>query len=163
MTDLTPTAESGNFLSTDLITLAREIAIGHWGLEEILKRNSISEEQWEQIKNNKVFNYYLEQQVSEWNSVTNTNERVKFKSAAILEFYLEEAHQRLHDPKESLAPKVELAKFVGRLAGMGVTGMGVNDTGGGSKLTVTINLGNDSKLTFEKDIPPKVIEHEDAA
>jgi hypothetical protein len=148
------------YLSTDLVSLAREIAMNHSPLHEILGRYNISEKQWNVIKSTPVFRDYLEQQTSEWNSVANTNERIKYKSAALLELWLEEANTRLHDDRQQLAPKVELAKFIGRLAGMGITGANINDAGGGSKLTVTINLGSDSKLTFEKEMAPKVLEHE---
>jgi hypothetical protein len=149
------------YLETELVSLAREIAMNQWPLQEILNRYGVSAERWQDIANTPLFRQYLDQQITEWNSVANTNERVKFKSAALLEFWLEEAHTKLHDDRQQLAPKVELAKFIGRLAGMGITGAEIN-AGGGNKVSVTINLGADTQLKFEKELPQKVIEHEPA-
>lgn len=70
-----------------------------------------------------------------------------------------EAYARAHDAKEPLSSKVEMMKFFGRVAGMGVSAIdGANSAG--EKFTVTINMGADRQLTIEKQLPAQVIEAE---
>jgi hypothetical protein len=142
-----------------LVQLTREIAMDISDLESILKRYEIPQERFEAIQQNPRFIHLMQEAVTAWHSALNTEQRVKFKSASMLEMWLEEAHTRLHDKSESLAAKTELAKFIGRLAGMGLTGAGFSGESG-EKFSITINLGADAKLQFEKKLPAKVIEHE---
>jgi hypothetical protein len=140
-----------------LVKLAREIAINHFPIETILKTYQISDETWEEIQKNPRFQALLKQEIEDWHGALNTHERVKLKTAAMIEEYLPEGNVRLHDHNETLNSKVELLKLLARIAGMGLTnaeGAG----GSGEKFSVTINLGADQKLTFEKQVTPKVIE-----
>jgi hypothetical protein len=142
-----------------LVKLAREIAIDHQELETILKTYQISNEQWLDIRANPHFRTLLEQQIMEWQTATNTHERTALKAAALVEEWLPEANSRLHDRTESLNGKVELGKLLARISGMRLTTAGVEGASG-EKFSITINLGNDSKLQFQKELPPKVIEGE---
>ena len=139
-----------------LIKLAREIAIDHYDIETILKRYHLDDETWSKIKNNPRFSQLLESEMTAWHSATNTQERTKLKAAALLEEWLEEGNARLYDRNEALNHKVELVKVLSKIAGMdrGNEGGG----GGGEQFSVTINLGEDAKLTFEKQTPSKVID-----
>jgi hypothetical protein len=62
----------------------------------------------------------------------------------------------MHDRAESLAAKTELAKLISRIAGVGLNDASVAGVGEGVK--ITINLGQDANLKFEKVVTPKVIE-----
>ncbi|MGZ5095546.1 MAG: hypothetical protein ACXWCH_30895 [Burkholderiales bacterium] len=88
----------------------------------------------------------------------NTPERVKVKAAAMLEEWLPELNNRLHDGDESLTAKIEGGKMLTKLAGMdGRADVAV----GGERFTFTINLGAAAApITIEKDVTPKVIDHE---
>jgi hypothetical protein len=142
-----------------LIKLAREIAIEHHDIETILKTYQIDLQTWEIIKEHPQFRRLLEAEILAWQSATNTQERTALKSAALIEEWLPEANAILHDRNQTLSGKVELGKLLARIAGMGLTGAGI-EGGGAEKFSITINLGNDAKLKFDKTLPPKVIDGE---
>lgn len=142
-----------------LVKLAREIAMDIHPLKTILKQYSISSEAWEDLQRNGKFRALLESECEAWNTATNTAERVKLKAAAMLEEWLPELNNRLHDRDETLPAKIEGAKMLTRVAGMGLPGQveGVAP----EKFTVTINLGPQvPPVTIERDVTPKVIEHD---
>lgn len=140
------------------VRLAREIAIDHFELETILKHYQIPTERWEIIKNNARFQSLLESQIADWQSATNTQERSKLKAAALLEEWFPTANMELHDRNASLSGRVELAKLLARIAGMGENRGG--EVLAGEKFSITINLGADAKLKFDKQVTPKVIDAE---
>jgi hypothetical protein len=75
----------------------------------------------------------------------------------LLEEFLPEATQRIHDSGETLTAKTELVKTLARIAGMGERA--ATEGGGGAGFTVTINLGADHKLQFGGEaLPQKVID-----
>lgn len=138
-----------------LVTLARELAIDHYPLETILEQHRITTETWLTIKSNPRFIRLLESEIVQWQGALNTEQRVKLKAASVVEEFLPEAHQRLHTSSEILSSKVELFKAVARIAGMGMTGVGVEGAGG-DRFSVTINLGADSQLKFEGKSPKTI-------
>jgi hypothetical protein len=144
-----------------LVTLAREIAFDLYSIEDILKRHRISAEQWQRIQQHAGFQAILASQIQAWHSALNTHERVKLKTAIIVEEWLEEANRRIHDQAENLTAKTEVVKVLGRFAEMGLTNAKV-EGGGGDKVSITINLDADSKLMFEKQREAPVIEYDDA-
>jgi len=137
------------FTEVTLVKLAREIAMNVSPLENVLENNGIDQDTWSIIRNHSRFKQLLETETSNWSSAINTQERVKLKAAAMIEEWLPEAYTRLHDPGETLNSKTELGKLVRDLAGFSKNGVGVE--GGGEKFSVTINLGADSQLKFEKE------------
>lgn len=139
------------------VKLAREVAIDHFDLETILQHHQLTTEDWERVKENPHFQRLLRSEIEAWNGATNTHERTKLKAAALVEEWLPEANTRLHDSGETLPAKVELGKLLTRIAGMGLTGVGVEGAPS-EKFSITINLGADAKLQFEKQLPPKVID-----
>lgn len=140
-----------------LVTLSREIAMNVFKLEDILERHNVDEKTWDFIQSHPRFTQLLQNAVVEWESALNTEERVKVKSATMIELWLTHASALLHSQDEDTGKKTELAKFIARLANMGVPNTQVN--GGGERLSVIINLGSD-QLKIEKDITPRVIEHD---
>jgi hypothetical protein len=142
----------------DVVKLAREIAMDIQPIETILKQYSISPQRWEELQRNGKFVRLLESQVEEWNSALNTHERVRAKSAAMLEEWLPELNNRLHDRDIALPAKIEAGKMLTKMAGIGEREMGAG--GGGERFTVTINLGEDHKLKFEAALPSRVIDHD---
>lgn len=140
-----------------MVRIAREVAIDHFDIETILKRYSLTVNQWDQLRAHPRFTSLLESQISEWQSAENTPERVKLKAAALMELWLEEANTILHDKLQPLNGRVELGKLIARIAGIGLNGAHI-EGGTAEKFSVTINLGNDAQLKFEKPVAPKVIE-----
>jgi len=142
-----------------LIKLAREIAMDIHPLEDILRDNGIDSYKWENIQANTRFRMLLETETSAWGSALNTQERLRLKSAAALEEWLPELFARMNDKDENLNSKVEAGKLVSRWAGVG--GTGAQTTEGSERFSVTINLGADNQIKIEKEVPYKVIDHEE--
>jgi hypothetical protein len=142
--------------------LAREIALDHYELPDILKRHNISHERWSKISNDKYFTSILSSEISHWNTTANTTERSKLKAAALIEDWLPEAHTQLHNQRENLSSKVALATLVTKIAGMGLEKATLNDNSS-DKFVVNINLGPDKTLNLQKEItitPHLAIEQE---
>jgi hypothetical protein len=151
----------GPYLANDttLVKLAREIAWQIQPLEKILESSKLTVSEWEIIKEHPRFQRYLEAEMVSWNSAANTHERVKVKAAALVEEWLPELYSRMNDQSESLNAKIEAGKLATRIAGMGLDR--ANLTGEtGEKFSVTINLGADQHIKFEKDITPRIIDVE---
>lgn len=143
-----------------LVKLAREIAMDINPIQTILKQYSIDPETWAKLQSNARFQSVLASEVEVWQSALNTHERVKAKAAAMIEEWLPELNNRLHDQEEALPAKIEAGKMLTKIAGMDNTRGDVAGAGGGERFTVTINLGADTKpITIEKETQ-KVIEHE---
>lgn len=139
------------------LKLAREIAMDLRPLPDVLTAHGVSQAEWEDISKHPPFQKLLQSEVEAWESAGNTAERVKLKSLAFVEEALPEFFARAHDRSELLSAKVEVLKTVSKFAGVGTA---VDNTNLGDKLTVTINLGSDQMLKIEKDVTPKVIDHE---
>lgn len=142
-----------------LVKLAREIAMDIHPIETILKQYSITSERWEELQRLPRFIALLESEVGAWNTALNTHERVKLKSAAMMEEWLPELNNRLHDRHEALPAKIEAGKLLTKMAGIGERGPA--EGGGGERFTVTINLGAGSTpITIARDVTPPTIEHD---
>lgn len=150
----------GNVTELKLLQIAREIAMDIRPIDEILKLHDVDQMQWEALQTNPRFRAYIESEAAAWHGTLNTHERVKLKAAAMLEEWLPELNTRMHDRAESLNAKIEAGKLARDLAGFAKGGVGVE--GAGEKFSVTINLGQDAKLTFEKQLPPVIIDAEEA-
>ncbi len=138
-----------------LLKLSREIARDIHPIDDILERFGIDANLWSNIRTMPRFISFLQHEIETWNSAPNTSERVKIKSLSFVEELLPEMYERAHDPRETLSSKVELLKTVGRFGGVGVL---ASEGGMGEKLSVTINLGADKELKFEKDVTPPVVD-----
>lgn len=143
---------------TKVLRLAREIAIDLHDIETILKNNEITLKEWERLQKDPRFLKLLESEILAWNAAGNTHERTKLKASALVEEWLVEANRLLYG-SDTLTAKTELAKLVTRIAGMGLERANVEGVSA-EKFSVTINLGANNKLSFEKDatVTSKVIE-----
>ena len=139
-----------------LVQLAREIAIDHLSTENILKLYNISQEEWGRITANPRFTQVLEQEILSWQSATNTSERTKLKAGAIIENWLPESNMRLHDQQETLPAKVELAKMIARIAGLGMDRAITGESAEKFSLVINIGDGNKRELVVSKT---NTIEH----
>lgn len=139
-----------------LLKLSREIARDIHDIETILQRYGVDAELWAHISKLPRFQSLLQSEMEAWNGAGNTSERVKVKSLSFVEELLPEMYARAHDPREPLSSKVELLKTIGKFGGVGLSSF---EGAIGEKLSVTINLGADSQLRFEKDVTPQTIEN----
>jgi DNA-binding transcriptional MerR regulator len=142
-----------------LVVLARELALDIAPLETILKNTGTTPEQLEAILKLPRFQQLLLDATQQWGSALNTAERIKVKALAQLEDWLPELHERLHDPKETLAAKIEGGKLLRSLAGIAERGAGTGEAMG-ERFQLTINIGESSK---QLEVTHKVIEGEVAS
>lgn len=127
-----------------MLKVARELAIGIYEIEEILKNNEISLREFEAWRTNPRFLSYLQTEREAWNSAVNAPERIKLKSAVVLEEFIVEAHGALHDRKTPLNQRVELGKLLTKMAGIGETKLVGGAGGSGFQLTINIGPGKES-------------------
>jgi|SRR6185436_2889493 len=139
-----------------LIQLAREIAIDHLSIDDILRLYRLTPEEWYDIKENPRFAQVLEQEILAWQTATNTTERTKLKAGAIIENWLPESNMRLHDQQETLPAKVELAKMIARIAGLGMDRVVSGESAEKFSLVINIGDGNKRELIVSKT---NTIEH----
>ncbi len=143
-----------------LVKLAREIAMDIQPLAAILKQHSISEEKWVELQTNSKFNALLSSEVETWQTALNTHERVKIKSASMLEEWLPTLNTRMSSADEALPAVIEAGKMLARIAGLGMPG----DVQGtvGERFVINISMGPQVEpMSFAKDVTSQVtIEHE---
>lgn len=142
----------------DMVKLAREIAMDIHPIENILKQYSITTEAWCELQRNTKFTSLLSTEVETWQTSLNTHERVKMKSAAMLEEWLPELYRRMCNDNEAMPAVIEAGKMLSRIAGLGLS----HDVAAaiGERFSITINMGPVVE-TFVKDVTPvKVIEAE---
>lgn len=144
-----------------MVRLARSIAQDIVELEKILEVNNVSQEAWAIIEKHPRFQKYLQEAILDWNAAENAPERVKIKAAAAIEEWLPEGFQQMHNQDAPLLHRNDLAKLMAKLGGMDNGRVGVDGGSGGERFHVTINLGADVKLNYDKTLPSKVIEHEE--
>ncbi len=128
--------------------LARFIAMDVYDLPDILKNEGIDPALMSDIVDLPMFQGLLKQAQEDWSSTENTADRIGLKSKVLVEEFLEEAHARLHDPKESLLHKVALLKEVAKMGGIGMSEAPQT----ADKVQVIINLPSQSTPVIV-DIP----------
>lgn len=154
---MTITQPTNTFVRDALyVRLAREIAADILPLDKILANHGLDTDEWNIIRSSPHFQQLLTSEIEAWNSAGNTHERVKLKSAAMIEEVLPEVYARVHDKAENLNHKAELLKWLKDLSGMGVRNASVAGTG--ERLSITINLGADQKLQINRELSPPSIE-----
>lgn len=134
----------------DLIALAREIAMDINPLETILKSHAISDKTWSKLQKNARFAQLVAQETEQWQTALNTQERVKVKSAAMLEQWLPTLFTRINSTDEALPGVVEAGKMLSRLAGLGGSGEVLANVG--ERFSITINMGP-KVVEFNKESP----------
>lgn len=131
-----------------MAALAREIAMDINELPIILRNNAISVEQFEIIKVSSFFRKLLESYTQAWTASGNTPERLKLEGAAMLEAFYPTLFKRMTSPTEPLNHVVQAAQFIAKTSGLGEA----KDNGTiGDRFSITINLGADTQIVFDKD------------
>jgi hypothetical protein len=141
-----------------LQALANDIGQGLIPLEDILMRHNVSLAFYKSIENNPRFHKMVISAAKEWAAAENANQRVERKSTLMFEAALPEFYARMHDPKETLTAKVEMMKLLGKTGKLGATE--AKQGAAGETFKLTINLGADRELHFEKELPVRVIDAE---
>lgn len=131
-----------------MAAIALEIAMDINELPIILKNNGVSPEQFIAIERSPFFIRILDSYTQAWKAAANTPERLKIKGAILLEQVYPTLFKRMTDKTEPLNHVVQTAQFIAKTSGLGEP----RDSGGGQgeRFSITINLGGDTKLTFDK-------------
>jgi hypothetical protein len=130
-----------------VIKLAREVAIDHYPLSQILDRYQISDEDWEALQEWPRFQELLSHERQQWHGSLNTNHRVRLKSATLIEEWMEEADNHLHDSSGSLGQKIELIKLLGKFALLDAPAP-MEAAASSGRVTININMGA-SQVDYE--------------
>lgn len=133
--------------------LARDVAQGLIPLQKILENARMTPAQFDKIVEHPFFKSRLEEEANRWSG--DVRARVQAKAATLIEESLDEVYMLVHDRAQPLNHKIDALKFAARLAAMEDGGKNVTDT---DKVTININIGEDRRITFEKDVTPMVIE-----
>jgi len=123
----------------NVIKLAREVAIDHYPISDILNRYNITNDEWDALQEWPRFIELVEVEKQNWNSALNTNARIKLKSATLIEEWMEEGHKLLHDTSESMNSKVELIKLLGKFSGLESPAQLQGEVAG--RVTINIKIG----------------------
>ncbi len=138
------------------LTLSREIAIGIRPLAQILETANVSQDHWQVIEQHPRFRQLLQAQMDEWHAVGATHERVKLKSAAIVEQVLPDLYRSIVNEDEGLGHRNEVLKTVARLAGMGLDKAAVSGDGAGEKFSLVINIGDGVDHRISAKVAPVI-------
>lgn len=139
-------------------SLANEIARGLEPLDDILRKHRVSPAYFQSLEKNPRFHAMVILAAKEWSAADNVTKRTELKAALMFEEALPEFFARMHDTKESLAAKVEFMKLLGKTAKLGTQEQTRQQ---GETLRLVINLGSDQQLEISKELPSKVINHDD--
>lgn len=149
-------AKQPKFSDTELIGIAREIAFDIHDAATIFQMYDITPADWQKIQKNHTFRKYVETYTAEWNACTNTEQRVRMKTAAIIEGWLPEMNRKVWATGETLPAKTELMKFAARLAGQGFSQQ--QTEGAAERVIININTGKGKPIRIEEHVTPKVID-----
>ena len=134
-----------------LSSLAREIAIGLRDLDDILAAHKISPADYESLKNNDFFTKVIDTARIEWNSAINTANRVQLEAAFTSEQLLAPIYARAVSGAEPLNHVVDFLKWLAEVGGL------KKDPAkgqAGERFQITINLGADTKITYDGSKAP---------
>lgn len=148
------------FQEEDLLRLARAIVMEIHPLDKILAEHNLTADQLSLLQKNAYFARVLEDFRLDWGGPLSTPKRIAMKSLAALEDGLPKLAARMTDKSESLDAQVKVAKQLGEWGGLGAD---KSLQGSGEKFSITINLGADEKLRFEKNVAPTPPKSEGAA
>lgn len=137
--------------ANDLVKLARELVMNIRDETDILADFKLDKAQLNALFTNEFFANAVQALTIEWNGAKNTPERLKIISAAFLEQSLPALGAKLLKADESLHAQVAAAEFFAKNAGIRDADKHVTS---GEKFTISINLGADTQLRYEKDVTP---------
>jgi hypothetical protein len=140
--------------AVDFATLAREIAMDIFPVEQVVALHQLEDDEWRRIQQHPRFISMLSSMQAEWSSASNTRERVRIKAQTGLESMLEIYIRDINDPNIPLAQRVEAGKFLARL---GELDQARNPGLEGGGVTINIVTSKDhNPITIEAKPTPKL-------
>lgn len=146
--NVTTTPPPTDDLDALMRSVARDLAMGIYELADILKNRNIEMQNFMRWSGHTRFIEYLRSEKEAWTSATNTPERTKLKAAIVIEEFMAQAHAELHDRKTPLNQRVELAKLLAKITGLGEPkNVGVGASGPAFQLQINIGPGVSESIT----------------
>lgn len=138
-----------------VVALARDLAIGMYDQDVILKRHQLSAEQYATLEAVPYFQAVVKQMAEEWNSPKNSQQRLAIQTAVGLEEVLPDVIARAKVKNEPLQGVAQLVKVLADICG--ASGNTRQQAPAGEKFKITINLGADTEI-YNKSKPVVVVE-----
>ena len=136
--------------TNEILIIARELATDRFTFVEIQKKYNLSDAQAKLLKDNKLFQDTFKISCTEWQSIKNTEQRVKLQALWGLEDLLPSAVARATDKNEALSSVASIMKNLTDLGGMG--GDKNKNVSNTERVQITINLGTEQiKIDKAKD------------
>ena len=140
-----------------IVRLARELAMGFRDVGDILERHDVSREEFERLRGHPFFVSVLTSELTSWEAAGNAPERIKLKSAHLIEEWLPELYAAMCDTKEALSSRVKAGELAAKLAGLGAYDARLEGAAA-DRVQITINMGA-TKLQVERGVLPKIIDN----
>lgn len=137
------TTEADVVFAVDLASLAREIAMDIFPVEDVLAVHKLTDTEWQRICENPQFQQMLASMQREWASAANTRDRVRAKAATGLESMLETYIREIADESIPLTQRVEAGKFLARLGELDGAMDKLGSRGAGGSVTINITTSAD--------------------
>jgi len=128
-------------LDTQMRKVARALALDIYPLPDILRDLNVDPYAFQLWSTKPRFLEYLKTERDAWTSAANTPERVKLKAGIIMEEYMVQAHTELRNATTPLNQRVELAKLIAKMSGIGEQKSAVGGSGSGFQLNINIGPG----------------------
>jgi hypothetical protein len=138
----------------DFATLAREVAMDIFPLDDILKVHQLSGDDWDELCANPRFKAMLDQMMREWHSAASTPERSRVKAATGVESHIETLIADIGDRGIPLTQRVEAMKFLARVGELdgGKQALGA----GGAPFSININIGAQQPIIAT--VAPRIVD-----
>ena len=134
-----------------LIQLANDLAKRYKDTELVLRDYGINEHEYYELEQNEFFKKALANAVLEWNRPMNSEQRCRMDAMALTEKVLPEIAKGALDEKQPLNARTDAARLLAKVAGVGEKERAESDS---DRVVITINLGADEKLKFDKQVKP---------
>jgi hypothetical protein len=155
---VTPEPLPESFDTPAAAVLARDLAVGMYDEDLILKKAGLTPGQYETLKRNEWFGRLVEQMALDWNAPRNVQQRLAIQSAVGLETVLPDVIARAKVKNEPLAGVAQLVKVLMDMAG--ANSQNRQQAPAQEKFSITINLGADQEV-YEKTKPVIQIDEAD--
>ncbi|MDE2101924.1 MAG: hypothetical protein KGL39_32055 [Patescibacteria group bacterium] len=128
--------------------LAREIVTNIRDAPDILRDHGVSESEYARLAETSQFKAMLRQAATEWGAVENTHQRVRLKSATLVEQALPDMFSELSNAKEPLSSRVALLNSLAKIGNLGTPEPTAQKAGNSFKLSINLTGSKDEPKTI---------------
>lgn len=132
---------------SDIAELAREIATSLGGWQPVIKEWGLTVDQYRVIAAHPFFVDMLRETLKIYDAPGNAAKRIEQKGHAIIEHALPTLGSRIADPREPLEKVAQMVKVIGDITGLSKREQQYAPQ---ERISISIDLGADTKLTFDK-------------